>query len=65
MKEKRWFAKGGGIARSGPYPTDVRAAEVFTLHNGNKPVDFAIWPEMVEVLDAPIHKVVLRKGADK
>jgi hypothetical protein len=26
-----WFAKGGGISRMGPFPTQIRAAEAMTL----------------------------------
>ena len=42
-----WFAKGGGIAKIGPYKNAVEAAAAMELVGGGKPTDFAIWPERV------------------
>ncbi len=47
-KVKRWFAKGGGVSRAGPFKSDVEAAKAMTLVDGGKPEDFAIWPEMID-----------------
>jgi len=43
---KVWYAKGGDIARCGPFKTDVEAAAAMELVGGGKPDNFAIWPEM-------------------
>lgn len=41
-----WYAKGGGLRRSGPYATPKKAAEMFRLRDtGMPPDDFSYWPE--------------------
>lgn len=52
--EVAWFAAGGGIARSGPYASQVEAWESMVLHSyaltGDGPVhppDTRVWPERV------------------
>ena len=41
-----WYAKGGGLQKSGPYATPHKAAEMFRLRaTGLPPDDFCYWPE--------------------
>jgi len=47
-----WFARGGGIARCGPYPTQVAAVDAMRLADktrGEFPPDVFVWPEPVPV----------------
>lgn len=48
-----WFARGGGIARTGPYATQVEAYDSMRLASPPTafpfPLDVVVWPEMVEV----------------
>lgn len=41
----RWFSKGAGIAKSGPYATQAAAARSLVLEAGNFPKDAFVWPE--------------------
>lgn len=54
----QWFAAGGGLARSGPYPTQMDAYEAMTLTSEARerqrreygvdmpyPRDVVVWPE--------------------
>lgn len=43
-----WFARGGGIAQCGPFPTQVRAVEAMRLVAGGFPGDVFVWPEEVK-----------------
>ncbi len=51
-----WFAKGGGIAKAGPFKDQVEAAAALTLvpkgpHDLRvKPDDAFVWPERVPCL---------------
>lgn len=43
-----WFAKGGGIKKTGPFKDQIEAAAAMELtDNRGKPSDFATWPEYV------------------
>ena len=44
----QWFARGGGIARAGPFDTQVEAAASLMLRSTGHPVpDAFVWPEVV------------------
>lgn len=51
--EVLWFARGGGIARSGPFKTQVEAAKALVLVSSGPlgaprfPPDAFVWPEEV------------------
>lgn len=56
--ELQWFARGGGIARSGPYGSEVEAweamelTEVLQSTTGYKhPLDAVVWPERKRLED--------------
>lgn len=47
-----WFARGGGIARCGPFPNQVRAWQAMEYTDELKkktrldhPLDTSVWPE--------------------
>jgi hypothetical protein len=41
----RWCARGGGIERTGPFPTQAKAAASLRLVAGGFPDDAFVWPE--------------------
>lgn len=45
MRRVSWFARGAGIARSGPYKSQVAATEALRLEGGGFPSDAFVWPE--------------------
>ena len=62
MKKKRkivWFAKGGGIAKMGPYSNQIEATNALRLDDAPRvpwaeksnalfPADAFVWPELKE-----------------
>lgn len=40
-----WFARGGGIAKYGPFDTQIEAANAMRLVSGGFPEDVFVWPE--------------------
>lgn len=40
-----WFARGGGIARCGPFESQAEAAASMRLVDGGFPSDVFVWPE--------------------
>jgi len=48
MKKIIWFARGGGIAKCGPFDTQIEATDAVRLEPGNRdvfPSDAFVWPE--------------------
>ena len=46
----QWFARGGGIAKCGPYPSQLRAVDAMRLAGDKRdvfPPDIFVWPEEV------------------
>lgn len=49
MKTKiEWYARGGGIAKCGPFKSQVEAVDAMRLADryGTFPNDIFVWPEM-------------------
>lgn len=50
MKHKKqtalcWFARGGGISRSGPFDSQTEATNAIRLNDGGFPANAFVWPE--------------------
>ena len=51
--EVLWFARGGGVARTGPFKTQVEAVKALVLASSGPfgaplyPTDAFVWPEEV------------------
>ena len=50
MKKKKvnWFARGGGIAKCGPFTSQAEAAKAMVLVDGGFPDNVFVWPEEVD-----------------
>ena len=46
---KRWFARGGGIEKCGPFKSQLEAVKAMMTTKGLPAEDCFVWPEMVEV----------------
>jgi hypothetical protein len=53
-KEIKWFARGGGIAKCGPFDTQLEATNAMRLvEDKGFPQDVFVWPEETDVCDRP------------
>lgn len=43
--EVHWFARGGGIKRMGPFPSQLQAWEALRKVDGEPVEDAQVWPE--------------------
>jgi hypothetical protein len=55
----KWFSRGGGIAKCGPFDSQIEATNVLRLRpkfgiNELFPPDMFVWPEEVEEEDAEL-----------
>lgn len=53
MSKVQWFARGGGLVRSGPFKTYAEASKSLVLKSSQEgypefPVDAFVWAEEVE-----------------
>lgn len=46
MKQVQWFARGGGIAKMGPYKSQVEAAASLLNTHGVHVEGAFVWPEV-------------------
>ena len=46
---KRWFARGGGIEKCGPFKSQLEAVKAMMTTKGLPAEDCFVWPEMVKV----------------
>ena len=62
-KALMWFARGGGIAKMGPYTRQCEAAQALRDAGGNLLPNALLWPEEVEVsLKTPPTKKIPAKN---
>lgn len=49
MKKIVWFARGGGIAKQGPYNSQAKAAASLIKTDGYPIEDAFVWPEEIDI----------------